>query len=407
MYDLNSALIAGILFVSMAMTLELGYRVGLRGSARSDEDAKTHVNAIQASLLGVLALLLGFTFSLALQRFDSRSEAVVAEANAIGTTYLRTELLPPGIRDEARRLVVDYLQLRVEASTISLSHSAERQQLLDRSNQISDALWARGVRAAAEEPAVSTSLFLSAVNDMMDAFGRRDAELDRHVPELVLFLLYFTFIMTGTIVGYAAGVGRHRASFVSYIMVALIVLLVFIIIDLDRPRRGLIEVSQKNLIDLQAELAAKAPADPHSASFVISGQAVRLDANDADGSLAPDSASRVVTRLFGDQAAADIDMDGRLDTVALVSQGTAESGMSYYVVAALNKPQGIVGSHGVLLGTGITPQSVTIAADGTVVVAYADRATAGSDANALSDGRTVRLRLDSSGLELREVGAGR
>jgi uncharacterized membrane protein (Fun14 family) len=80
------------------------------------------------------------------------------------------------------------------------------------------------------------------------------------VPELVLLLLYATFLMAGAIVGYASGVAGHRPSFASYIMVALIVVLVFMILDLDRPRRGLIQVSQKSLVDLQASIRAPSPA---------------------------------------------------------------------------------------------------------------------------------------------------
>ena len=85
-----------------------------------------------------------------------------------------------------------------------------------------------------------------------DAFGERDAALERHVPEPVLFLLYGTFLMTGCVVGFTAGLAGHRTSFATYVMVALIVLLVFVIIDLDRPRRGMIEVSQKSMTDLQS-----------------------------------------------------------------------------------------------------------------------------------------------------------
>jgi uncharacterized membrane protein (Fun14 family) len=99
-------------------------------------------------------------------------------------------------------------------------------------------------------------LFIQALNELIDSYGRRDAALGRHVPELVLFLLYGTFLMTGGVVGFAAGVAGHRASIVTYILVILIVVLTFIIVDLDRPRRGLIQVSQSSLIDLGAAIDA-------------------------------------------------------------------------------------------------------------------------------------------------------
>lgn len=260
MYDLNSVLIASVLFASMAIAIEVGYRIGLKIENRANESAKAHVTGIQASLLGVLALLLGFTFSISLQRFDNRSVAVVDEANTIGTTALRAQLLPASVRDEVQKLLNDYIEVRIQTGAITTVHQEERDVLLQKSQQLHDALWRLAVRATDDDARpVTTGLFIQALNEMIDSYARRDAALDRHVPEVVLFLLYSTFIMTGIIVGYASGLTGNRASFVTYIMVGLIVLLAFIIIDLDRPRRGLIEVNQHSLISLQAAFNKKQP----------------------------------------------------------------------------------------------------------------------------------------------------
>jgi hypothetical protein len=103
LYDINSSLIACVLFISMVLAVELGYRVGLRKSHATNDAAEEHVNGIQASILGIPALLLGFTFSLSLQRFDTRSDAVVNERNAIGTAYLRAQLLPAPLNVDAQK----------------------------------------------------------------------------------------------------------------------------------------------------------------------------------------------------------------------------------------------------------------------------------------------------------------
>lgn len=257
MYDQNSLLISVILFVSMLLAIEAGYRLGRRAEQRTDESSRAHVGAIQASLLGVLALLLGFTFSLSLQRYDTRSQAVVDEANAIGTTYLRAQLLQDSIRGEVLTLMRRYVDLRVQAGSVSLDREAQRQALIARTNKVLDDLWGYARRAADEDGrAVTAGLFIQALNELIDSYGRRDAALGRHVPELVLFLLYGTFLMTGGVVGFAAGVAGHRASIVTYILVILIVVLTFIIVDLDRPRRGLIQVSQSSLIDLGTAIDA-------------------------------------------------------------------------------------------------------------------------------------------------------
>ena len=259
LYDVNSGLIAGVLLLSMALAIELGHRLGLRSKGSANEATRDHISGIQSSILGILALLLGFTFSLSLQRFDSRSEAVVEEANAIGTAYLRVQLLPAAMRTEVRALLRDYLDLRVQASVLTAVDRTERQDLLAKAGRAQNALWGYAVQALEVDPnAYTPTLFAESVNQLIDNFGKRDAALSRHVPEVVLLLLCGTFLMTGAIVGFGTGIAGHRPSMVSYVLVVLIVVLVFIILDLDRPRRGLIEVSQKSLLDLQSGIAADA-----------------------------------------------------------------------------------------------------------------------------------------------------
>lgn len=262
LYDIHSLVITGGLLVAMSASLEAGYRLGRRRRAADDVSPKDHIGTIQGAILGILALLLGFTFSLSLQRFDSRSEAVVDEANAIGTAWLRASLLPSPLREDANRLFTEYIDLRIRAGQLALVKQSERRALLDAAGRSQAALWdlARRAVASAEPQARAPALFVEAVNDMIDSFGRRDAALRRHVPEIVLLLLFGTFLMAGGTVGFAAGTAGHRPSLVSHVMVVLIVVLVFIILDLDRPRRGLIQVSQQSLLDLQTSMRGSAGA---------------------------------------------------------------------------------------------------------------------------------------------------
>ncbi|MEQ8857781.1 MAG: hypothetical protein RIC56_03970 [Pseudomonadales bacterium] len=147
MYDTSSWVIAAALLASMLVAIETGYRLGRRSQTSIDDPSVAHINAVQASMLGMLALLIGFTFSLALQRFDSRSEAVVAEANAIGTAYLRADLLGDPERDQAKSLIRDYLDLRVIAGRETLAEAAQRLALVQSSNRKLEELWAVVVRA--------------------------------------------------------------------------------------------------------------------------------------------------------------------------------------------------------------------------------------------------------------------
>lgn len=270
MYGWNSLLIAGLLLALMVVAVEAGHWRGRRKQASTDTAAKDHVITIQGSMLGVLALLLAFSFSLALQRFDDRNAAVVNEANAIGTTFLRAQLLPTSVRGEVRELLRRYVHLRVQAGTITLDHGPERDVLLAESNRILDALWDRARRAAAEAPdPVTSGLFIQSLNGTIDAYGEHVAALRAHVPETIMFLLFGTFLMTAGVLGYAAGIAGHRPSSASYMLVGLIVVLAFVVIDLDRPRRGLITVNQTSLIDTkmmidQAQSAAQRSTDAAS-----------------------------------------------------------------------------------------------------------------------------------------------
>jgi hypothetical protein len=167
---------------------------------------------------------------------------------------LRAGLLPPPLHNQAGDKLREYLDLRVEAGGISLDNTAERDAVLRKALDVQKQLWELGTRAVQENPSpVPSGLFIQSLNDLIDAYGLRDAALKRHVPEIVLFLLFGAFALTACLVGYASGIARHRASFPTYILVILITFLVFLIIDLDRPRRGLIEVSQQSLVDLQVE----------------------------------------------------------------------------------------------------------------------------------------------------------
>jgi hypothetical protein len=253
MYDHNSVLIVAILLATLLLAIEAGYRLGRRFADRTEKPPRDQVGAIQASMLGVLALLLGFTFSLALQRHDSRSEAVIVEANTIGTAMLRARLLPDPYAAEAGGRLDEYLDLRIRAGGISLDRARQRREMLAATAAVQEQLWdIAGAVAEADPRPVPAGLFIQSLNDMIDAYGARDAALNRHVPEIVLFLLFGTFLLTASLVGYSSGISGDRVSFPTYALVCLISFLVFIVIDLDRPRRGLIEVSQQSLYDLRS-----------------------------------------------------------------------------------------------------------------------------------------------------------
>jgi len=255
-YDQSSFLIVGILLAFLVFGIEAGYRIGQKRQARFSESARTQINSMRTSMLGLLALLLGFTFAQSLQRLDARSSAVVDEANAIGTAYLNAQLAPPSVREPAQSLLRDYLDVRIQEAEMSLANP-EEESLLLQAQRKQAGIWQYARQAAAEDGGPVTALFTQSICELIDSFGRREAEITRHVPEIVLLVLFVTFIMTGFVVGASSGAEGHRPSFVSYVAAAVIILVVFVVIDLDRPRRGLIEVPRDSLVDLQATICVE------------------------------------------------------------------------------------------------------------------------------------------------------
>jgi len=256
MYGHNSVLIVSVLFIFMLLAMEIGFRNGRRKQASATE-AITQANAVLASMLGLLALLLAFTFSAALQRYDHRSQTVVAEANAIGTTYLRARLLPKELPDEVQALLRQYLDIRVQEGRVDATEPVLRESLLNQAKLLEAQLWAHALRAAElDGRPVTSGLFIQSLNELIDTSSTRDAALNRHVPEIVLFLMFATIVLTTATLGYASGIAGHRVTVAAFVLVMLIALVVYLIIDLDRPRRGAIQVSHESMLSLQRTIAA-------------------------------------------------------------------------------------------------------------------------------------------------------
>lgn len=252
MYALNTFIIAILVFALLLSAVELGYRLGFKKCKSFSDVIKNHINSVSMSLLGILALLLGFTFSLSLQRFDSRSDAVVTEANCIGTAYLRTELLDDEFKTEAKKCFDEYIKIRMADSSTSLVDHDVRKKHALRAAALQKMIWNIVIRAAKKDAdSPKLALLIQSVNETFDSLDAREAALNRHVPGLVLTLLLITVILSGAVLGYAAGASGHRVSVAVHVMNVLIIIIVFIIFDLDRPRRGLIQVNQSPILNLE------------------------------------------------------------------------------------------------------------------------------------------------------------
>ena len=253
-YHLNSIIIVVVLLATILIVYETCFRIGRRYQRNADKEIKSQTATIQTGVLGLLALLLGFTFNMSLQRFDNRSNAVIKEAGAISTAILRARLLPAPYDSLMHTLLEAYVDLRIKISTIDVTRMEERKLIDKETDDLQNKLWETSIKAANIDPGpVTTGFFITSLNDVIGARGERDAMLRRHVPEMILFLLFLVFIVTGALMGYSSGLGLKRALIPTIMLIILIGIVVFIIIDLDRPIRGLIKVKQDSLMELKTK----------------------------------------------------------------------------------------------------------------------------------------------------------
>jgi hypothetical protein len=253
MIELAHYPLSAIFVVSVALIVaagELGHWLGRRTTDHGGENVAT----LKAAILGLLALMIGFTFAMAQTRFELRRDSVLNEANSIGTTALRARLLSPPHNTESLALLRDYVNVRLEITRRILS-PAEFKAAIERSNAILEALWQQAKVAATKNDAmVPTGLFIQALNQMIDSHSKRLEAARSRVPNIVLLALYATAAVA---IGYAsygrALEGRHwrPAVYVAGLLTAGVILLIQ---DLDRPGVGFINVSQQPMIDLAESL---------------------------------------------------------------------------------------------------------------------------------------------------------
>jgi hypothetical protein len=251
-YSLLTIFTAGLVVILGAS--EIGRLLGVRATGRGGDDVST----LEGATLGLLALMIGFTFAMALSRFEARRDAVLNEANAIGTTALRARLLPAPQAAEALKSLREYVQIRLDI-TQGAAPEAGLKAAIARSNEIQETLWRNAMALAARDNGlVPTGLFIQSLNEMIDSQGKRLAALQSRVPNIVLLALYGVAVVAFMFAGYANGLEARRVRLPVYVMAMIVSAVILLIQDLDRPAAGFIAVSQQPMIDTAAGIAAYA-----------------------------------------------------------------------------------------------------------------------------------------------------
>lgn len=256
-YEANELVLAFVYFALMLIASEAGFRLGPRSGNHATNDTKSQHLTVEAGILGVLGLLLGFTMSMALSRFEIRKHLVLEEAQAIGAAYSFTQLLPVDEGKEIADLLRAYANVRIrgqDARDIYGQITAVRQE----SSRLQEAFWRRAIAYGQKEPnVVRAGLLLQSLKEVIQLDAARWMAFQDHVPAMVIYAIAIVGLLAVMTVGYTFGLSGLRQPFSICMLSLAITLVLAIIVDVDRPREGLIRVSQQPLLDLQKQLGSR------------------------------------------------------------------------------------------------------------------------------------------------------
>lgn len=237
-----ATIFATCLFGGMLALLEFGLRRGRRRLTIDPEGARAGLGTVDGSVFALLGLLLAFTFSGAAARFDERRKLIVEEVNAIGTAWLRTDLLPAEAQAPLRESFRHYVDARLEVYR-RLPDLPAVQEALARATALQGEIWSRAVAASREGvPPAASMLLLPALNAMFDITTTRTAAVQMHPPFLVYGMLATVAFVSSMLAGYGMAGGRARSWMHMISFAAITAIAVYVILDFEFPRFGLLRV---------------------------------------------------------------------------------------------------------------------------------------------------------------------
>jgi hypothetical protein len=234
---------------------ETGFYMGKWRKGRSEVEEKS-LDVILAAALGLLAFMLAFSFGMAGSHNGVRKAAVLEEANAIGTAYLRAQLLPEPHSSEIQDLLREYVDVRIKMTR--LQDLDVIKEGLARSGKLHEALWARSIALSKENSgSIFAGLFFSdSLNDVIDVHSKRKAaSLHNRIPRGIYWALVFVAIMTMTLMGYRSGLTGVRTLIPRLALILAFGSIMLLITELDRPLRTTLLLNQEVMIDLQETMS--------------------------------------------------------------------------------------------------------------------------------------------------------
>jgi hypothetical protein len=246
----NPFIVLAISFLVMWLSARIALYFRTR-QLNLDEDALKDLDLIAAATLTLLGLIIGFSFSMAISRYDQRKTYEEAEANAIGTEYVRADLLPSADTANVRALLRNYLDQRISFYE-TRSENALRQ--IDATTaKLQTELWSAVEVPAVKQPTPVLALVVSGMNDVLNSQGYTQAAWWNRIPRGAWFLMIAVAICANFLMGYASHGTRARV-FRLLVLPFVLCIAFYAIADIDSPRRGIIRVHPQNLISLAQTL---------------------------------------------------------------------------------------------------------------------------------------------------------
>lgn len=234
--------------VIILLAVEGGRRLGQYRRQQAGHELEASVGVMVGATLTLLAFLLAFTFGLAASRFDIRRGFAVDDANAIGTTYLRAGLLSEPHRTEVRKLLREYIDVRLE-----LVRTGKSEEAMHRSDELHARLWSQAVAVGEKNPgSIVAGLFIGSLNELIDIHAKRlNLGLRTHIPGSIWAVLFFMVVLSMGAVGYQAGLTGSRRSLADLALALTLSAVMTLIADLNNPLEGWLQVRQQAMIDLR------------------------------------------------------------------------------------------------------------------------------------------------------------
>ena len=239
---LKFVLSAAAMFLGMVAFLEIGRHIGRWRNAQDPAGADEGVSAVDGAVFALFGLLLAFTFSGAASRFEHRRALITQEANAIGTAYMRIDLLPAASQPEIRALFRQYVQSRIERYKEYADEEASRADYR-RGVKLQNDIWklaVAGVNTAASPP-MAAQIF-PALNDMIDITTVRLVATQTHPPKIIYYMLFGLSLVVSLLAGYGMSASKTRQWLHVIAFASAITATVYVIIDIEYPRSGLIRI---------------------------------------------------------------------------------------------------------------------------------------------------------------------